>query len=109
MLNSSTERYRPLRSRVLSGSFVLLVGSALATAVNFAYNIAVARVLGPQGFGHATAVYTLLTLISALTLSFQIISAKVVAQHKTPEAQLAGYRTFHVGAWVCGFSVAVLF
>ena len=35
---------------------------------------------GPAGFGHASAVYTLLILISAVTLSFQIVSAKVVAQ-----------------------------
>ncbi|MGC2497526.1 MAG: hypothetical protein WA374_07275, partial [Acidobacteriaceae bacterium] len=52
-----------LHSRLVSGSFVLLAGSGFATATNLAYNIAVARFLGPAGFGHATAVYTLLILI----------------------------------------------
>lgn len=102
-----TQKPKPLHARILSGSFVLLSGSGLATAINFAYNIAVARFLGPNGFGHATAVYTLLTLISAITLSFQIISAKVVAQQKSPEAKSAGYRGFHLGAWGCGIVIAI--
>jgi len=70
---------KTLQARVISGSFILLTGSGLVTAINFAYNIAVARFLGPTAFGHATAVYTLLILISAVTLSFQIVSAKVIA------------------------------
>ena len=108
MLDSSAHKPRPLQSRLLSGSFVLLSGSGAATAINFGYNIAVAQFLGPRGFGHATAVYTLLTLISAVTLSFQIVSAKVVAQQPSPEGKFAGYRGFHRGAWVCGILVALL-
>jgi hypothetical protein len=93
---------KSLHGRIVSGSVVLLSGSGLTTAINLAYNIAVARFLGPKGFGHATVVYTILTLISAVTLSFQIISAKVVAQQLTPEGQSAVYRVFHRAAWGCG-------
>src|SRR5579864_7227423 len=99
---------KALQARVLSGTFVLLSASGLATAINFAYNIAVARFLGPTAFGHATAVYTLLILISAVTLSFQIVSAKVVAQQSTPEGKSTAYRGFHRGAWKCGIIVALL-
>src|SRR5580692_10074381 len=99
---------RNLQARVLSGSFVLLVGSGLVTAINFAYNIAVARFLGPAGFGHASAVYTLLILISAVTLSFQIVSAKVVAQQASVPAKSAAYQKFHKGAWVSGIFIGVL-
>ena len=102
------DKPKTLQARILTGSFVLLSGSGLTTAINFAYNIAVARFLGPAGFGHATAVYTLLTLMSALTLSFQIISAKVVAQQSSLEGKSAVYRDFHRGAWGCGISVALL-
>lgn len=87
---------------------ILLSGSGFATAINFGYNIAVARFLGPKGFGHATAVYTLLTFISAVTLSFQIISAKIVAQEKTPEGKSAGYRSLHRQAWACGIVTALV-
>jgi O-antigen/teichoic acid export membrane protein len=99
---------KTLQARVLSGSFVLLTGSGLVTAINFAYNISVARFLGPTAFGHATAVYTLLILISAVTLSFQIVSAKVVAQQSTLEGKSTAYRGFHRSAWQCGIIVALL-
>jgi O-antigen/teichoic acid export membrane protein len=106
--NGQKQESKTLQARVLSGSFVLLLGSGLAAAINFAYNVSVARFLGPTSFGHATAVYTLLTLISAVTLSFQIVPAKVVAQQSTPEAKGAVYRDFHRSAWVCGILVALL-
>jgi len=108
VLTTTTQKPTTLRARVLSGSFILLSGSGLATATNFVYNIAVARFLGPKGFGDATAVYTLLTLVSAVTLSFQIISAKVVAQQKSLEEKSAGYRSFHRGAWACGIVIATM-
>lgn len=102
MLNGPAPKSRTLQARILSGSFMLLVGSGLATATNLAYNVAVARFLGPKGFGNATAVYTLLVFISAVMLSFQIISAKVVAQQTSPEGKVAVYRPFHRAAWLCG-------
>lgn len=86
----------------------MLSGSGLTTAINLAYNIAVARSLGPKGFGQATVVYTILTLLSAVTLSFQIISAKVVAQQNSPEGKSAAYRTLHRGAWACGIAAALV-
>jgi hypothetical protein len=47
-------------------------------------------------------------LISAVTLSFQIVPAKVVAQQSTPETKGAAYRDFHRGAWGCGVVIALL-
>ena len=102
------QKPKTLQARMLSGSVILLSGSSLVTAINFAYNVAVARFLGPKGFGDATVVYTVLTLMSALTLSFQIVSAKVVAQEKSLEGKSAGYRAYHRGAWACGILAARL-
>jgi O-antigen/teichoic acid export membrane protein len=107
-VNGQMQESRTLQARILSGSFVLLLGSGLTAAINFAYNVAVARFLGPTAFGHATVAYTLLTLMSAVTLSFQIVPAKVVAQQSTPEAKSAAYRDFHRAAWGCGLLVAFL-
>ena len=108
MVNGQMQESKSLHARILSGSVVLLLGSGLTAAINFAYNVAVARILGPAAFGHATAVYTLLTLISAVTLSFQIVPAKVVAQQSTLETKGAAYRDFHRGAWGCGVIIALL-
>ena len=86
----------------------MLSASGLATAINFAYNIAVARSLGPTGFGQASAVYTLLILLLTVTLSFQIVSAKAVAQQNCPERKLQIHRSFHRSAWICGITIALL-
>jgi O-antigen/teichoic acid export membrane protein len=97
-----------LQSRVLSGSFVLLVGTGSATVISLVYNVAMARMLGPTGFGHAAAVCTLLILVSAVTLSFQIVSAKIVAQQTTLQAKSSAYRGFHRRAWACGILVGLV-
>lgn len=102
-----TEARTP-RLRVLSGSAVLLAGLGLVTLINFGYNIAVARFLGPTAFGHTTAVYTLLILISSVTLSFQILTAKIVAQQVSPAAQGAVYEGFHKRGWSAGVLVGLL-
>ena len=107
MVSLPDSKSKTAQARVLSGSMILLTGSGLATAINFAYNVAVAQFLGAAAFGHAIAVYTLLILISAITLSFQIVSAKVVAQQQSLEAKGAAYRGFHRQAWLCGSGVGL--
>jgi O-antigen/teichoic acid export membrane protein len=87
---------------------VLLSGSTLATAINMAYNVAVAHFLGPKGFGNANALYTVLTLISAVTLSFQIVTAKIVAQQSDAAKRDAAYRDLLRAAWASGLVVASL-
>src|ERR1700679_1609484 len=99
VMNGATPKTRSLQARIVSGSVTLLSGSGLTTAINLAYNIGVARVLGPSGFGHATVVYTLLTLISAITLAFQVVSAKMVAQQNSPENKASVFEGFHRSAW----------
>jgi len=106
-VNGPIPKSKTLEARVLSGTVVLLSASGLTTAINFAYNIAVARFLGPTAFGHATAVYTLLILVSAVTLSFQIVSAKGVARQSSQQGKSAVYRGFHRSAWTCGIMVSL--
>lgn len=106
-MNRAPHRPKSLQARIVSGSVVLLSGSGLTMFINLAYNIAVARYLGTRGYGHATVVYTILMLLSAVTLAFQIVSTKVVAQQAKEEHKTAAYRFFHRGAWACGIVVAV--
>lgn len=99
---------RSLQGRIVAASVVLLSGSTLAAVLNFLYNIAIAHFLGPGGFAHATVVYTLLTLTSAATLSFQIVAAKAVAQQQTLEGKSAVYRQLHRDSWACAASIFLL-
>jgi len=98
----ATLRSEPTHARVLGGSIIMLVGSGLVSAVNFGYNVAVARMLGPAAFGHAAAAVTLLMLVSAITLSFQMVCAKFVARNETDGGKAEVYsaltkRAFRVG------------
>lgn len=104
-LMNSWNNSKALHSRIVSGSVVLLSGSALTTGLNLLYNVAVARFLGPDGFGQATAVFTLLTLLSAITLSYQMVTAKVVAQQRAV-GQGSDPRRIYWSAWACGLIIA---
>ena len=78
----------PDHSRLLSGSMIMLAGTTLVSALNFAYNLVTAHLLGPADFGHASVAVTLLMLASAITLSFQLVCAKFVAREATPAGKL---------------------
>src|SRR6185437_9210003 len=107
VVSSAVPTRKTLQARIVSGSIVLLSGSGLNTGINLAYNIAVARYLGPKGFGHATVIYTILVLLSAVTLSFQIIAAKLVAQQEASDNKAAIYRFFHRASWAGSIAVAL--
>ncbi|HTS04054.1 MAG TPA: oligosaccharide flippase family protein [Candidatus Eisenbacteria bacterium] len=104
----SRMRGKALRQKLLGGSLALLAGSGLVGVTNLVYNVATARLLGPTGFAHATAVYTLLMLASAITLSFQVVCAKYVASHETPEEKTAIFASLHLRAWIAGVSLGLV-
>lgn len=108
MVHGLTHKPKSLPARIISGSVVLLSGSGMTIGTNLLYNIVVARFLGPRGFGQATVVYTLLTLLSAVTLSLQIVSTKVVAQQATQEGKAAVYRLFHRTGWGFGLLIGLV-
>jgi O-antigen/teichoic acid export membrane protein len=80
----------------------MLMGSGLVSAINFGYNVAVARMLGPSAFGHAAAAVTLLMLVSAITLSFQLVCAKFVARNETDAGKSEVYSALMHRAMLAG-------
>src|SRR5512146_3162132 len=101
-------RSQGTQGRIVSGSLTLLIGSALVSLLNLFYNVGVARLLGPVAFGETAAVYTLLMLISCITLSFQLVCAKFVAKNETAGAKAAVYMGLRRRAWVFGIAIASL-
>lgn len=106
LVNQPSPKAKTLQTRILTGSAMLLSGSGFTALLSFAYNIAVARLLGPADFGHAAAIYTILFLFSSVMLSFQIVGAKVAAQQDVAETRDAAYRDYHRSAWIFGIAVA---
>lgn len=105
---STRNQTKKLRYKLLGGSLTLLAGSGLVGVTNLVYNVATARLLGPAGFAHATAVYTLLMLASAITLSFQVVCAKYVANHETHDDKAAIFAALHLRAWMAGIAIGSL-
>lgn len=102
------EQTKALRQKLLGGSLTLLAGSGLVGVTNLIYNVVTARLLGPTGFAHATAVYTLLMLASAITLSFQVVCAKYVANHEAESEKAAIFGRLHMQAWMAGIGIGLL-
>jgi len=99
---------KTLKSQLLGGSLTLLAGSGLVGVTNLVYNVVTARLLGPTGFAHATAVYTILMLMSGITLSFQAVCAKYVAKSATPKEQAAVFSSLHQRSWIAGIGIGLL-
>jgi O-antigen/teichoic acid export membrane protein len=94
-----------IHAKMLNGSIVLLIGSVFVSLANFGYNIGVARLLGPSDFSHAAAAVTILMLVSALTLSFQLVCAKLVAKANTPQHKAAVFQHLMKRAWAIGLAL----
>jgi O-antigen/teichoic acid export membrane protein len=99
---------KTLRQKLLGGSLTMLAGSGLVGVTNLLYNVITARLLGPVGFAHATSVYTLLMLASAITLSFQVVCAKYVASHEPTEDKSVIFAALHLRAWLTGIGIGLL-
>ena len=108
---SSTSGAAPaktLKSQLLGGSLTLLAGSGLVGVTNLLYNVVTARLLGPTGFAHATAVYTILMLLSCITLAFQVVCAKYVAKGATAEDRTDVFASLHQRSWIAGIGIGLL-
>jgi O-antigen/teichoic acid export membrane protein len=94
-----------LQRRLLSGSAIMLLSSVFVGGMNLIYNFAVAHELGAGKFGHASVVYTLLMLLSSVTLSFQLVCSKYVARSASVNERVAIYRLLHRWAWAAGIAL----
>ena len=97
-----------LRERVVRGSAILLFSTGLVAITNLLYNILIARMLGAAGFGDASALYTLLMLLSAVTLSFQIVTSKFIARNSEILVRAQIYASMLRRAWQVGLGIALL-
>lgn len=98
-------RRKGLQGVVLGGSIIMLVSTTLVSVMNFAYNVVMARMLGPSKFGHVTVSVTLLMLASAVTLSFQLVCAKFVARNQAAGAKAGVYRSLRSKAWLVSLAL----
>jgi O-antigen/teichoic acid export membrane protein len=98
------------RSTMLNGSAIMLVAMMLVNIFNFAYNMVMARMLGPAAFGNINAAVTLLLLASCISLAFQLVCAKFVARNHADSSKAAVVHSLLGKAWIASLALgAVLF
>ncbi len=107
-LQAKSTNTKTLRSQLLGGSLTLLAGSGLVGVTNLVYNVVTARLLGPAGFAHATVVYTILMLMSGITLSFQVVCAKYVARSTSADGRAKVFANLHQRSWIAGIAIGLL-
>ena len=107
---AATPRPRSAHATVLSGSFIMLVAMMLVNIFNFAYNMVMARMLGPGAFGNINAAVTLLLLASCVSLAFQLVCAKFVARNEAASGKAAVVHNLLGKAWIASLALgAILF
>jgi O-antigen/teichoic acid export membrane protein len=98
------------RSTMLNGSAIMLVAMMLVNIFNFAYNMVMARMLGPAAFGNINAAVTLLLLASCISLAFQLVCAKFVARNHTDSSKASVVHSLLGKAWMASLALGgVLF
>ena len=101
---------RSASSTMLNGSAIMLVAMMLVNIFNFAYNVVMARMLGPAAFGHINAAVTMLLLASCISLAFQLVCAKFVARNHADSSKAAVVHSLLGKAWIASLALgAVLF
>src|SRR6478735_4780547 len=103
-----SRRQRSARATVLNGSFIMLVAMMLVNLFNFAYNMVMARMLGPGAFGNINAAVTLLLLASCVSLAFQLVCAKFVARNEAASGKAAVVHNLLGKAWMASLALGAL-
>jgi O-antigen/teichoic acid export membrane protein len=106
--SASAPAAKGLKSQLFGGVLTLLAGSGLVGVTNLVYNVVTARLLGPTGFANATAVYTILMLLSSITLAFQVVCAKYVAKSSSAEDRFEVFASLHQRSWIAGIGIGLL-
>jgi O-antigen/teichoic acid export membrane protein len=75
-------RFSP--SGLLGGSALLLITLNLASALHFAFHIAMARLLGPAGYGAIAALLAILYVLNVFAESVQTVLARYTAHEPDP-------------------------
>ena len=71
------------KKRKIRSEQVFMISGLLVNAGNYAYNLVLGRVLGPEQFADAAILITFLLVISFIAMSFQLVTTKFSASWDT--------------------------
>ena len=65
-----------LKTRKLTPEQLFMLGVLLVNGGNYAYNLILGRLLGPEAFADAAVLITFLLVLSFVAMTFQLVTAK---------------------------------
>ncbi len=71
--------------RKLTNEHLFMISVLIVNAGNYAYNLILGRLLGPEAFADAAILITMLLVLSFIAMTFQLVIAKFTAQLATVE------------------------
>lgn len=86
----------------------MLVSMLLVNIFNFAYNVFMARMLGPSEFGHINAAVTMLLIASCVSLAFQLVCTKFVVRNPSPETKAGVFQSLLRKSWMVSLPLGAL-
>ncbi len=108
---SQAVEVRPNNRAFLSGATVLFISMTVVNAGNYLYNLILGRWLGPAAFADLSLIVTLMLMVTFVTATFQLTTAKFAAGYSAENApaDITAMRDW-LGrlAWIGGIVVMVI-
>ena len=75
-------------TKILSPEKVFIISAIFVNGGNYAYNLILGRILGPQQFADAAILVTLLLVVSFIAMTFQLVVAKCMAEYSERDVDI---------------------
>lgn len=80
----------------LTNEHLFMISVLIVNAGNYAYNLILGRLLGPEAFADAAILITMLLVLSFIAMTFQLVIAKFTAQLEEEEVQSLISRSINI-------------
>jgi O-antigen/teichoic acid export membrane protein len=100
-----------LTGGIFTGGAILFISTTIVNGGNYLFNLILGRWLGPAAFADLSLIVTIMLMITFVTITYQLTSAKFAAKYSAAEdqAELAGLRRFlGKNAWIIGIILALI-
>lgn len=94
---------------LFSGSFLMIVGSNFANAINYIYHTLMGRILGPSSYSELAAILSIINLVGIVTVTLSLVVTKFVSSAKNEKEvkELIGWFSKKIN--ILAFFVLVIF
>lgn len=95
-----------LQNPLLTGSFVMIIGSTLANVVNYLYHLLIGRLLGPSSYGELVSLISISGIIGIIPSSVGLVIVKYISQSTDKNAKESliswlSIKTFQLSSIIC--------